>query len=204
MIAQISLYIFLLATPLLGAPPRIPASSTTNSPDVAPPARSRPIGIKCFTAGVQPPNPGDCYLAMNAVACGNNTIDNGRVQYTSLRGIHNTVLLPLRWARPNCIVIVDLVSTASLPAGVQPDEGAEVETASLLEIATAAQQITEHCVTGGSRLGGKTRVGDHDLLSVYVANHPNKQPAPIAVVPAGNSEYPTLTDLAMGVCELVQ
>ena len=198
MIYLISLCIFLLATPLLCAPPPHPYSNVEvpNPPD--PPAGSRPRQIQCFIRDVPPPIASDCYLALAEIACGNNTIDSGLVQYTSLPGVHNTVLLPLRWARPTCLIIVDLTSTTSLPPGVQPDT-VEVETASLLEIATAAQLITEYCVTGGSRLGGKSTVGENALLSVYVANYPQKQPPPIAVVPDGNTKYPKLTDLAMGV-----
>ncbi|MCJ1240529.1 hypothetical protein MMC14_008532, partial [Varicellaria rhodocarpa] len=193
---QILLYLFLLINPLLGAPPSVAIPDPSDDLDA--PTETRSEGIKCFLRGVRAPNPVDCYRALSQIMCSNNTIDNTPLRFTTYRGVLNTVLLPLRWAEPGCLIIVDVTSSASGPLGIHPDDNLESDTTSLIEIATLAQQITEHCVTGGSRLGGKSAMGENNLLSVYVANHPAKEPAPIAVVPVGNSEYPTLTDLAMG------
>ena len=198
---QTLLYLFLLITPLLGAPPSVAIPDPSDDLDA--PSGSRPPNVKCFIRDVRPPNSADCYRALSQILCSNKTIDNTPLRFTSYHGVLNTVLLPLRFQEPGCLIIVDLTSSAGGPLGIHPDDNLESETTSLIEIATVAQQITEYCVTGGSRLGGKSVIGEGSLLSVYVANHPEKKPAPIAVVPAGNSEYPTITDLAMGVCEIM-
>ena len=80
-----------------------------------------------------------------------------------------------------------------------PDYGEVVDILSLVEIAVAAQEIVQRCILGASRLGGRTLIGQHNLVSLYVARAPEvKKKVPVTVTPEEGGL--DILDMTLQIC----
>ncbi|MCJ1236785.1 hypothetical protein MMC14_004767 [Varicellaria rhodocarpa] len=196
MLIHISLLFLLQIKPLLSAPPSSPPASE-KCPSGSGGNRRQ---IDCFTGGVGRPNPGDCYRAMHEVLSGNTATDKSPIRFSTMPGVHGTQSLPWSWVQPGCIVLIDVSRTT---VGFDPGDSSDnavVEVSSLWEVAVVSQEIMENCILGGPQLGGRTLIGENNILSLYVAKAPEKKKSPVSVSPITEADYPALMDLTLQLC----
>ena len=93
-----------------------------------------------------------------------------------------------------------LGSTVGFDPGDSSDN-AVVEVSSLWEIAVMSQEIVQECVLGGPRLGGSTRIGENNLITLYVAKAPEKKKTSVDLVSITDANYPVLMDFTLQICE---